>query len=46
MTTTPQRRRILIVDDEPPILRFLKASLTANDYEVIEATTGEPDAAA
>lgn len=40
MTTAPQRRRILIVDDEPPILRFLKASLTANDYEVIEATTG------
>ena len=40
MTTTPQPRRILIVDDEPPILRFLKASLTANDYEVIEAATG------
>jgi two-component system KDP operon response regulator KdpE len=31
---------VLIVDDEPPILRFLRASLTANDYEVIEATTG------
>ena len=40
MTTLPHRWRILIVDDEPPILRFLKASLTANDYEVIEASTG------
>lgn len=40
MTTAPQRRRVLIVDDEAAILRFLRASLTANDYEVIEATTG------
>jgi two-component system, OmpR family, KDP operon response regulator KdpE len=40
MTISPQRRLILIVDDEPPIRRFLNASLTANDYEVIEATTG------
>lgn len=35
-----QRRRILIVDDEAAILRFLRASLTANDYDVIGATTG------
>lgn len=40
MTAGPQRWRVLIVDDEPPILRFLKASLTANEYDVIEATTG------
>ena len=32
--------RILIVDDEPQILRFLKPALTAADYEVIEAETG------
>lgn len=40
MTAAPQRRLVLIVDDEPPILRFLKTSLRANDYEVIEAATG------
>lgn len=32
--------RILVVDDEPQIRRFLKTSLTAQDYEVIEASTG------
>ena len=32
--------RILIVDDEPQILRFLRPALTAADYEVIEAETG------
>lgn len=32
--------RILIVDDEPQILRFLRTSLKANGYEVIEAATG------
>jgi two-component system KDP operon response regulator KdpE len=41
MASAPRLQRVLIVDDEPPILRFLKASLTANDYEVIEATTGK-----
>ncbi len=40
MTTAPHRRRVLIVDDEAAILRFLRASLSANDYEVIEATSG------
>jgi two-component system, OmpR family, KDP operon response regulator KdpE len=40
MSAAPQRRRVLIVDDEAAILRFLRASLAANDYEVIEATTG------
>jgi two-component system KDP operon response regulator KdpE len=29
--------KILIVDDEPQIRRFLRASLSAHDYEVIEA---------
>jgi len=32
--------RILVVDDEPQILRFLKPSLTAAGYDVIVATTG------
>jgi len=32
--------RVLIVDDEPPIRRFLRTSLAAQDYEVVEAATG------
>lgn len=32
--------RILIVDDEPQILRFLRPALNAAGYDVIEATTG------
>jgi two-component system, OmpR family, KDP operon response regulator KdpE len=32
--------RILVVDDEPQIQRFLKPSLTAAGYEVVEAATG------
>ncbi|HCL67096.1 MAG TPA: DNA-binding response regulator [Rhizobium sp.] len=32
--------RILVVDDEPQIQRFLKPSLTAAGYEVVEAGTG------
>ncbi len=40
MPHSAQARRVLIVDDEAPILRFLKTSLTANGYEVIEAGTG------
>ena len=31
---------ILIVDDEPPIRRFLRTSLVAQDYRVVEADTG------
>ncbi|MBL8630808.1 MAG: response regulator [Rhodospirillaceae bacterium] len=37
----PTGPRILIVDDEPQIRRFLRASLQAHDYEVIEADTGK-----
>jgi two-component system, OmpR family, KDP operon response regulator KdpE len=36
MTTRP---RILVVDDEPQIQRFLRPALTAVDYDVIEAGT-------
>ncbi|MGV2129155.1 response regulator [Agrobacterium vitis] len=34
-------QRILIVDDEPQILRFLRPALAAAGYEVIEADTGK-----
>ena len=37
-TTTP---RILCVDDEPEILKFLEALLVQNGYEVIKAENGE-----
>jgi len=33
--------KILIVDDEPQIRRFLKASLAAHDYHVVEAPNGK-----
>ena len=39
MTQLPPMR-ILVVDDEPPIRRFLRTSLTAQGYSVLEATDG------
>ncbi|MGP9822197.1 response regulator [Salinarimonas sp. NSM] len=33
--------RILVVDDEPAIHRFLKPSLVAEGYDVVQAMTGE-----
>ena len=33
--------RLLVIDDEPAILRFLRTSLSAQDYIVLEAETGE-----
>jgi two-component system KDP operon response regulator KdpE len=33
--------RILVVDDEPPIRRFLRTSLAAHQYEVLEADDGQ-----
>ena len=38
MTTTPLR--VLVVDDEPPIRRFLRTSLRAQGYHVLEAEDG------
>ena len=32
---------ILVIEDEQPIRRFLKAALSSEGYRVIEATTGE-----
>ena len=36
-----QGPRVLIVDDEPAIRRFLRVSLTAHDYDVAEAANGQ-----
>ena len=38
MMTQP---RVLLVDDEPQILRALRLVLRANGYDVAEAQTGE-----
>jgi two-component system KDP operon response regulator KdpE len=37
----PPRRLVLVVEDEPQVMRFLRATLTAHDYRVIEAATGQ-----
>ncbi|MCH4565404.1 response regulator transcription factor [Halomonas sp. EGI 63088] len=37
---TTDRRRVLIVDDEPQIRRFLRISLVSQGFEVLEAATG------
>jgi two-component system KDP operon response regulator KdpE len=40
MSVQPGSPHVLIVDDEPAILRFLRTSLTANGYQVEEAEDG------
>jgi len=40
MTSASSPQRILVVDDEPAIRRFLRTSLTAQGYQIIEAETG------
>ena len=37
---TAEGATILVVDDEPPIRRLLRATLAANDHRVVEAATG------
>jgi two-component system KDP operon response regulator KdpE len=37
---TTDRATILIVEDEPPIRRFLRTTLSAQDYRIVEAATG------
>ena len=32
--------KVLVVEDEPPLRRFLRTSLSAHDYEIAEAETG------
>lgn len=43
---TEDRLRVLVVDDERAIRRFLNAALTAHGYAVFEAATGEEALAA
>ncbi len=38
---TEEARRILVVDDENPIRRFLKVALAAQGYSVFEAASGQ-----
>ena len=35
-----RRLRILVVDDEPTIIKFLRANLEANGYETLAAMDG------
>jgi two-component system, OmpR family, KDP operon response regulator KdpE len=35
------RSRILVIDDERPIRRFLRTSLASHGYEILEAASGE-----
>ena len=37
---TDNRPIILVIEDDPPIRRFLRASLANHDYEVVQAETG------
>lgn len=39
--TAAARNKILVIDDEPQIRRFLRIALEAEDFQVIEALTGE-----
>jgi two-component system KDP operon response regulator KdpE len=41
-----RRANVLVIDDEPPIRRLLRTSLTAQGYDVIEAATGKDALAA
>jgi DNA-binding response OmpR family regulator len=36
-----RRRRILVVDDEPRMIRFIRLNLEHDGYDVFEASTGE-----
>jgi len=46
MTAASAPLRVLIVDDEPPIRRFLRTGLTAQGYVTAEAETGKETLAA
>jgi len=41
LTTSQQAPAVLIVEDEAPIRRFLRTTLTAQGFRVFEATTGQ-----
>jgi len=40
VTAGPPMQRVLVVDDEPPIRRFLRTSLSSQGYQVSEAEDG------
>jgi two-component system KDP operon response regulator KdpE len=39
--TTGPKATILVIEDEPPLQKFLRLTLTSHNYKVIEAMTGE-----
>lgn len=39
--TTDKSARILIIDDEPPIRKLLRVTMQAQDFDIVEAPTGE-----
>ena len=41
MTSGSKEIQVLVVDDEPPIRRFLRTSLTAQGYQVLQAEDGQ-----
>ncbi|WP_372395040.1 response regulator transcription factor [Azospirillum sp. HJ39] len=41
MTSPSAPLRVLVVDDEPPIRRFLRTSLSAQGYDIVEAEDGD-----
>lgn len=41
MTTATTKQRILVVDDEAPIRRYLRAALSAQGFNVYESASGE-----
>ncbi|HWB55265.1 MAG TPA: response regulator, partial [Tepidisphaeraceae bacterium] len=38
---SPPKPTILVIEDEPPLQKFLRVALSSHDYNVIEATTGQ-----
>src|SRR5213080_1136908 len=38
---TGPKPSILVIDDEPPLQKFLRLTLTSQNFNVIEALTGE-----
>ena len=41
LSETPKAPLILVIEDDPQMRRFLRATLTSNGYELLEATTGQ-----
>ena len=41
LSETPNAPLILVIEDDPQMRRFLRATLTSNGYELLEATTGQ-----